>query len=596
MRMLAFDYMRDRADTGPSMARLATVIKQHRETAANSERLSLLVDNGDLVQGTPVAEFLALPSTKIPHPMAACINAMAYDALGLGNHDFDHGLAQLDRIIEQFDAPAICTNLSENTLTKVVPWVHLERNIKCCDGKIRPITIGIASVLPHQTARWNRHQLQGHGDVSLPLPALRKAVTNLRKQGADIVIVLAHMGIAVMDEGNDPQNQVSGVAAIKGVDAVIGGHTHLLFPGPDHLSAQEADCQRGTIHGVPVVMPGAPASHLGVIELDLEWVESDQKWTIYTARSTVEPVGIDIPQDPTITACVHDAHEATRRYLAEPVASLTAPMNSFFTLARAGSIASLLAGAKKYFIAKNIAGTGLQDLPLLSVGSTAATGGFDGPDNFVCLARGCLKRRDIAGLNPYANQVWAVRTNGARLVDWLERSTLIFKTLTPGQTDQELINVNVPGFRFDTIFGLTYEIDPTQPPFYDLSGQGFGSGKGRISNVRWKGAPLDLEQEFLVATTDHRTSGSGAFEAFSDSEIVFRDGAPLSHALIEYLQSPDFSPQDVSCPWRFKSEIDCSVILLSAPEAANHLNEIADLSPEYAGLSSEGFARIRLLL
>ena len=597
MQLSDFDYARDTPGGGDSRARLAPVIRRERLKAEEDGGQCLLFDNGDTLQGTPLAGFVARHPEVAENPMSACMNALAYDAVGLGNHDFDHGLPALKRALCGFSMPVLSANTTCAELANLQTSALIERDIRCSDRKNRTLRIGVTSVVPSQTMNWNRHHLTDHAEISPPLPALTDRIAELRDAGAQVVIVLAHMGIALYDEGKSPQNQIIEVARVPGVDAVIGGHTHLKFPGADHAGIDGIDSHNGRIGRTPVVMPGASASHLGRIRLRLEMGgDRDGDWSVTGSESALlTPEPTDAP-DPEIVGLTRPAHNATRLHLNEHVGELSSPMHSYFALACPSPVPALIAAAKRRVIASAVEGSTLAGLPLLAVGSTAATGGFDGPGNFVSLSSGPVMRRHVAGLTPYANQIWAVRTNGARLIDWLERSALIFSTLRPDQPDQPLVDVNIPGFRFDTIYGLSYEIDPTRPPVYDPSGRRNPDATGRIGNVTWQGKPLDPDQEFLVATTDHRTGGGGALKPFADEDIAFRGYAPMDEGLVDYLRAPDCSEVRDPVPWKFSTPGDYSAILLTAPDALQYLDEISSYRPESCGTSAEGFARIRLHL
>ena len=596
MQLTDFDYARDTPGSGHSLARLARVIRRERADADAENSTCLLFDNGDTLQGTPLAGYFARHPESTDNPMAACMNALAYDAAGLGNHDFDHGLPALRRGLEGFSMPV----LGANTICAALPMLRrsavLERELRCSDGNVRVVNIGVTSAVPAQTMNWNRHHLSDQAEITPPLPALALEVAALRRAGADVVIVLAHMGIPLYDEGRSPQNELAQVAQMPGVDAVIGGHTHLTFPGRDHAGVAGVDAENGRIGDTPVIMPGASASCLGRIRLTLERDPEADRWSVASSDSALlHPEPVDAP-DPDIAALVTPAHNATRLHLNEHVGELAGPMHSYFALACPSPVPALIAATKRHVIATAVQGTELAELPLLSVGSTAATGGFDGPGNFISLSSGPIMRRHIAGLTPYANQIWAVRTNGARLIDWLERSALIFSTLEPDRPDQPLVDVNIPGFRFDSIYGLDYEIDPSRPPAYDPSGQRRPGEAGRILNVTWQGRALDPDQEFLVATTDHRTGGGGALKPFADEDIAFRGHAPMDEGLVEYLRSPDCHEVRDTVPWKFRTPGGCAAILLTAPDALQHLDEISAYAPESCGTSADGFARVRLHL
>ncbi|MFK7744460.1 MAG: 5'-nucleotidase C-terminal domain-containing protein [Roseobacter sp.] len=596
MQMTAFDYVKDKPHAGGSLAKIATVVEIARQEMIKNGGICLLFDNGDTFQGTPVADVLTSVDAKPVHPMVCAMNTLKYDAVGLGNHDFDHGLDYLATGLARLQCPIICTNFEARLLPMVSPSVIIERDTIASDGSSVKVKIGVIASLPDKTALWSRHHLDARADFKQPVPVLDKAAKKLRTLGADVVVVLAHMGLATYDEGPEAQNLLSDVAALPYVDVVVGGHTHLRFPSSDHDGLNDIDMDVGTVHGTPLVQPGASATDLGVIDISLVATEQSPTWAIKNARSRLVPIEPDTPEDAIIKSHAAPAHEATRKFLSQPVGALLAPMHSYFALAHPSPIPALLAASKRETIQQAIAGTQYSDLPLIAVASAPLTGGFDGPDNFLHLAQGEIQRRHVAGMNPYANQVWAVKTNGARLLDWLERSAVIFNTLAPDAPDQMLINPSVPGFRFDAAYGLSYVIDPSCAPKFDVSGRANTKSTGRIRDITWQGEPLQPDMEFLVATTDHRAGGGGLYQMFQNSDIVIQGHAPLQDAVLTYLKSPNCKEVRDAKPWSFPPNLGCSAILLTAPEAVDHFADIAHLHPESCGENAQGFLRLRLHL
>lgn len=596
MQMTCFDYVNDRPNTGGSLAKLATLIKKARREADEAGAACLLLDNGDTFQGTPMADLLARDEIHGPHPMVQAMNALHYDAGGLGNHDFDYGSAHLDKVLFEQNMPVVCSNLISSELNTVKTQVILERSLTDQYGKPETLRMRILSSLPDKTALWNQHQLKDRVAFTPPIPALRDAAAALRAQGVDLIIVLAHMGFSLFDEGPAAQNLVSEVAQLADVDIVVAGHTHLRFPGPDHAGLKHVNTVTGRVHGKPVVQPGPTGNDLGVIDLTLRKADAASLCTMADAQIALWATGPNTAEDTDIIACTQDMHDQTRRHLGQQVTHIEKPMHSYFALCQPSPIPALLAASKHKAIRKIIAGTKYADLPLLAAASAPSTGGFDGPENFLFLSEGKVERRHISGMNPYANHVWAVKTTGAQIRDWLERSALIFNTLMPDAPDQMLINTHIPSFRCDFIYGLRYEIDPSRPARFDAAGQAVPGARGRIGDITWNDAPLQDAQEFLVATTDHRASGGGLFKVFSRDEIVVQGHAPLQAAVMDYLSDPDFDALQATQPWSFPKDICRSAILLTAPEAESHLHEIAHLKPQVCGQTDDGFLRIRITL
>lgn len=596
MQLRSFDYVKSIPNDAPSLAKLATLIHAERDKAKKEGDVCLLVDNGDTWQGTPLADYIARDHKKIPHPLAEAMNYLKYDAIGIGNHDFDFGTDYLSGCLAQVSASVICSNIHGTVPPNIHDATLIDKDVILNDGTTHTLRVGILATAPDLTNTWNRHHLSGNIWFSRPLSRLQDAALQLRANGAEIILVLAHMGFATSgQDGPRSQNVLSQVAAISDIDAVVGGHTHERFPKGSVDASSKSDTSDGLVHGTPVVQPGASGSDLGRIFLSLRHT-TDGKWQTKAGASDLLQSGTDILEDRDVLRMTQSTHEETCSFLDQQAGRLANPMHTYFALAQPSPVQGLLAAAKKHAIRKAVEGTPYADLPLLAVASATLTGGLDGPENFISLDKGEIKYRHIAGLTPYANQVWAVKTNDARILDWLERSALIFNTLIPDRPDQLLINEDVPGFRYDAIFGLNYEIDPREPPLFDGAGKQIPGRKGRIASVTWQDRPLEPNQEFLVATTDHRVGGGGIYEPFDSEDIVVQGHAPLQAALLKYLENPSCDEVRSAKPWRLKAGMGLSAILLSAPEAAKKFDEVRSWAPEDCGVTEDGFLKVRLHL
>ena len=111
MQLRSFDYIKAQDNDAASLAKLASLIRTNRNTANNDCDICLLVDNGDTWQGNPLADFLANHKPADTHPMASAMNHLGYDAIGIGNHDFDFGIDYLRSCLGQLAAPAVCSNI-----------------------------------------------------------------------------------------------------------------------------------------------------------------------------------------------------------------------------------------------------------------------------------------------------------------------------------------------------------------------------------------------------------------------------------------------------------------------------------------------------
>lgn len=575
MQLLGYDYVRNRKLPSHGLAGLAQLIDEAREEAAAEGRFCLLLDNGDTLQGTPLAELLARQEVTRTHPVVASFNALGYDTVGIGNHDLDFGIDYLRKIAQRLNMPMICSNLEGDDLEPLRASALLTCEMPRPDGPPLRLKAGILALLPDATHIWNQLQLNNTVRVVPALESLPGAAADLRAEGADVVILLAHMGIGHDDrEGQSVQS----LAEVEGIDAIVAGHTHRRFPLSDHTGPQTPLPGSDSFEGRPTVMPGSGGSDLAVLDLTLRQ-GAGAGWRIIRHNTALRPNAAPRP-DPRIAAACKPSHEDTLSYLSEEIGEISAPMHSYFSFATPTKPAEMLARAKALVVRKALKGTVFADLPLLAAAPAHAAGGRSGPDHYLHIPAGPVQRRHVAGLNPYANQIWALRINGAEVRELLEHAVRGLTVLEPGRRDQFLVNPSVPGFNFDTIHGVTYGIDPRR-------------ADERIVDLRYRGQPVDDRQEFVLATSHFRAAGGGGFFSASYARVLHRSRIHMEEAIAAAFNS-DTTLHWPRPPWHFTAGAPVRALLDTAPEAMDHLSEIAHLAPEVVGPTEEGFLRLRL--
>lgn len=568
------------------LARLANVIAEDR---ANAQGLTLLFDNGDILQGTPLGTTAAKMPCTPDHPFVATVTALGYDALGLGNHDFDFGPDYLARLISALPMPVLSANV--DGVPGLQRSVILDRAWTDADQRKQTLRIGVTSALPMQTAQWSAHSLDGKVTITEPLAAIAKVTSDLREAGADIVIVLAHSGLNAVESPEGSEFFAYPAARMAGVDAVVAGHTHELVPDPVG-ALQPFEDRPGHVGACPVVQPGFRASHLGRIDLALQLEQGE--WSLCDSQSQLRPVsGQDA--DPTLLKGLHPARAATQARLTREIGQNSAHMHSYFSLLGQdlgmGFVAeTLIAALPKLPIPADWA-----DLPRLAAVPPGLTGGLSGPDSYVDLPPGPVPARAIDMLCPFENILTARRMTGANLRLWLERAAAIFNTPRADEAAQHLLHPDMPTSFFDTIFGLEIEIDPCRPARYAPSGALADPDANRVTSLRYQGQPVKDTDSFLVAMYSYRAAGGGGYPDVGEPLPDQTTGPDARDLLLDAFQTrPAMAPTPVD--WRLKLGSGCEVLYDTSPAAEAHLNDIVRFGPQVLSITSEGFLRLKLRL
>ena len=578
MHLTDYNFITDTTSATHGFAGVATLIEQARSEARAQSAGCVLFDNGDLLQGTAMGDWLAQHPVTAQHPVIACLNTLGYDAVGVGNHDLDYGLPYLRAVAAQLRAPMVASNLSGSDLSPLTATSVIPCEIPATQyTAARHLKIGVLSVLPQQTALWNHHVLSGIATVDHAVDRLTATIPALRAQGVDLVVLLAHLGL----EKNNQQDETAvKLAQIPGIDAMITGHTHRRFPSPTHPKAKGLDTKGGTVATVPAMMPGHAGSDLAVLDLDLTQSRTGA-WQVTNHTCTLRQNTDQTPPAQVVQSATKGAQLALRRHLSEVAGQTPQDLQNFFALVQPTPICTLTALAKC-----RIARAGLQNmaeaaLPLIVATAAHTAGGRDGPHNFLHIPKGPVLRRHLAGLDPFGNRIWAIRVSGADLMHRLEQAATVFAQMTRNAPSQNLHNQTVPMFNFDTYFGLHYDIDPLQPV-----------GR-RIKNLRHDETPVMPDQPFVLVTNQFRAAGGGGYQPLPAERVVLRSDQRLEEGLIEVLSNPDVGKWQQP-PWRIAPSSPVSATLETSPDALQHLHQIAQLSPHVGPTTAEGFVQLRV--
>ena len=617
--MLPWDDLTARPAPDRGLAQIASLISQARAEVPGS----LLLDNGDFLNGSPLTDHIAQVARSAPrrkkdqgkysNPIIAAMNHLGYDAVTLGNHEFSQGLDLLRQALRQARFATVSTNLDRLSPTPqqrrafVPRQALLRRQLWDQDGTPHDVVVGVLGFLPPQTMVWERHHLAGKLVIRAILDSAHAAVPRLRRAGADLVIALAHSGIgagaSADPDGGGDETISDKLARVAGIDAVVAGHTHEIFP-PD----PETSLPNGTDHPdraltAPIVMPGFYGSHLGV--LDFALCRTVQGWQVDRCNTSLRPIARRVgplgrlqslvKPDPHIAAVVERDMANMRAAANRPVGHTAEPLHSYFALIGLAPVQELLAEAEAANMRRLLTGKPEADWPLLVAAAPFKAGGRQGPSNYVDIPPGPLTARHIADLYLHPNSPVALRISGADLARWLERSVSLFKTVEPGSTDADFIDPSFASHNFDMIHGLTYTIDLSQPARHDAFGYIIAPKAQRIQDLRHQGQPVQPTDRFVLVTHSYRAGGGGAgFAGTQPPDIVAEDARPSRDVLHEHIRTASHLRPTTQRHWRFAPMPGTSVIFDTGPGAITHADSVGPLEP--IGLQSTGFLRFRLRL
>lgn len=588
--LLSYDYCTNRPQFGLGLAQTASLIAEARAGVPGS----LLLDNGDFLQGSVLADLAAQTGRRRPHPAVAAFNTLGYDAVALGNHEFNYGLPVLTRALRDARFAILSANIARTLGPDPLaddllfsPCTIVERQLPDPDGTLHPVRIGILGLTPPQILVWDRHHLAGRV-VARPMAEAASAwVPELRRRGAEVVICLAHTGLTPdcggAEEGATGESAEE-IARIPGIDAVVAGHSHLVHP-PAPLRLP------GGTGTAPIVQPGHSGSHLGQIDLMLRhdgtgWQVEESRTEARSASELVaglSPRALRQAAGPLRTALSAD-HRAAQERMRRRLGSTAGPLHSYFAGAADNQATRLIGAALRAHTRLRLAGRSEAALPVVATVTPFRMGGRSGPLNYTDIAPGPLSLRHVFDLYPFPNLLVAQLVRGADLVEILRKSSTIWTRLTPGLPDQPLIDPTTPLSRYEILNGMDYAIDLTRPAD-DRSA-------GRIGDVRIGGRPLSPETPVVLVTNSYQTGAA----PIPGARTILDERTLCTDALVRYITATgNCGPYDGG-GWRFVPVPGTSVLYDSGAGAPDNLAEVAHLAPELLGVTAEGFHRFRLHL
>ncbi|GAA2464360.1 bifunctional metallophosphatase/5'-nucleotidase [Winogradskya humida] len=518
----------DSAHNDVGVAKLAALVNQIR--AERKGKATLVLDAGDTIQGTPLATYYAkqepITTTGERHPMARAMNVLNYDAITLGNHEFNYGLPLLNLWIRQLGFPALAANAVGATSGKPAFTPYVIKKVSL--GKGAPtLRVGILGLTNPGIAIWDRANVEGKLVFNDMVATAAKWVPIMRARGADLVLISAHGG----DSGTSsygpeiPNENPSALIAeqVPGIDAILFGHAH-------NEVAQRFVTNTKT--GVQVLLSEPSKWGQRLTRMDFTLVRDKGRWSITTKKSATLNTNT-VTADPKVLAAVKAQHTKTVAYVNQVVATSTEELSAAESRYKDTAILDYINKVQTDTVTTALAGGAYASLPVLSIAAPFS--------RTAVFPQGDVKIKDVAGLYIYDNTLEAVVLTGAEVKAYLEYSAKYFVTLPAGATPDPatISDSTVPDYNYDVLSGVDYDIDISLP---------VGS---RITRLEIAGVAVAAGAQFVVAVNNYRRSGGGNFPGIVKTQ-VYNAQQEIRQLLIDWAQAKgSINPADFYVPnWK----------------------------------------------
>lgn len=452
---------------------------------------TLVLDCGDTIQGSPLTYYCH--SQGLPSPMIPAMNAAGYDAVTLGNHDFNFGYDALYAYLTAVSARCVCANVKDRAgRLPIVPYT-----VRTLENGLR---VGITGAVTDWVNRWEQPDTLAHFEIGDPFAALQSVLAALRKQ-VDFTVCLYHGGIEKdLKTGRLLSDTDENIACRIAEELDF----HLLLTGHQHIPLANI-----TYRGTHLVQTPASATHFAKIEM--------REDGSITSRL--------LPSDPLVMPPIAAGMAGLKReldaWLGRPIGRLN------MVLAPEDKLQMALYGAPiaNFFNQVQLAASGAD------ISVTSLPNDMRGFEKSVTV-------RDVVATYVYANTLVVLRVTGRVLREALERCAAYFAVSPEGEISvaEDFLMPKVAHYNYDFFLGIEYTFDLSKPV-----GQ-------RVACIARNGVPVSDDQSFTLCMNNYRATGTGGYEAYLACPRLREINREVSELILDYLAEHGDVTVDAASP------------------------------------------------
>ncbi|EJW15931.1 bifunctional metallophosphatase/5'-nucleotidase [Paenibacillus alvei] len=475
------------------LAKISTALDLLRQQYSDT----IYIDNGDLIQGTPLSYYHARMQPELPNPLIACMNIMKADAAVIGNHEFNYGLPYLQQAIKESHFPWLSANLLRGEEGE--PFFGSPYIVKECANGLK---IGILGVTTPYIPNWELPQNIAGIYFEDAVTAAKRWVDILRNEElVDLVIVSYHGGFerdlhsGMQAEADTGENQGYRICMdVPGIDILLTGHQHRLIVNEQ-------------VNGVWVAQPSSHAQGMGYMEISM--TKTEEGWSLASCRS--EFMDVDgAASDERILDAIADTERKVQAWLDQPIGRVEGSMaidDPARTRLADHPLITFINRVQMEYGHTDISNTALFD---------------DSAPGFL----GSITMRHVMANYMYPNTLRVIRISGQDIKDALEQSATYFTLSEQGdsiQVSESFLYPKPQHYNYDMWSGIEYEIQVSQP---------IGE---RVTKLTVSGAPIELHALYDVAMNNYRAGGGGNYHMFANKPVVRDLPTDMAELIADYI-------------------------------------------------------------
>ena len=473
------------------LSKIATIVEEERK----KKKDLILIDNGDILQGTPLVYHYANIDRQGMNPMITAMNYMKYDAAVLGNHEFNYGKDFLLESIKSSKFPWLSSNiLDENTRR---PYFGKPYIIKEFPNGIK---VGILGATTQYIPNWEESKnIQGIDflDVIFPLKTFVSYLKNVEK--VDLLVVSYHGGYE-RDVNSDEVRSSTGenqsyeiCEKLPEIDILLTGHQHMFVP-------------KKLINGVLTVEPGYGGQSVAKVEVTLE--KSKEGWKIVEKDSRLL-YAKEVKEDVKLLELVKGYEANTQKWLDTPIGRIEGDMtikDHLKVRMKEHPFIEFINRIQMKYANVDISTTSLFD---------NNSKGF----------KGDITMRDVVSNYIYPNTLKVIRIFGKDIKDALERSAGYFDRYKGEDINisSDFKHTKIQHYNYDMWEGIEYKLDISKH---------LGE---RVVALSYKGVPLDMNKEYDVVMNNYRAGGGGEYGMFKNKPVIKEINIDMAELIADYI-------------------------------------------------------------